>query len=785
MVKRSKDMVSYREQIGVTAPIGYQTAIQKTQESAVAWDKTFEKISDTFTALQKKTDQIRMKNAVQNAKFEMDEKQITDEKTGEVRTVKTMKPFKADRFFWQTDQDDYDKMIVAKMKMDLGLQFEKESMAQLEQSFNANEDANGYVNRMAPIFESYKQNLPSKFYDVIRPTLEAQMLQDQKKAQTKFRQQKEEETSAFAEQYFSKAEQQFKRDVLIDPSSAKDIANASIAEIPENLVGRSITERVKFQSMINGLHKFYSSEVSGVNLQQLLDPTTPRSQTSFGRKEQESNLVAIRDLIDGKGAQQIAFGGKVSTIKQEDFNKVLDGLTEDEVDAIDSNLTERLANTSGSSELSEAIAGFSNYTQQRQASTNYTDPFVQKKMTRVAKDSPAEYFQILAQSSSNPSRLANLTTYDQAMRTPEFYEAHGRLGAMPTVIKDSIEQLILSGDADVIQAMLNPMVASATRLSGTMYKGKFIRTDSYEKMFPSLSDKAHNILEGVRVRSLVNDRIDFTTVATELSTAFDSNIKDTNNASVVNKAVDDAIKHVIDKTGIMFGEDNLATPLRNTLRMYLRSSTIYDPNVTTEPTKGFKQMGMKFYNTLTEKGIIGKSNFNYMAGGDAGESGVVLYPLERHKVTDPNNPNRMINDHHEPYIMNEISKFERYKNVDRNKMKLGRDFRVYPVNTKNMNLTDDTANISYYLLEINKGTGDATPVLEDDGTFYFYTPNDVKEKLDKARDQDIEIGMVLSKDITHYESLNEANKQRIREAENFADNYPTTFNALIPNYGKN
>ena len=33
MVKRSKDMVSYREQIGVTAPIGYQTAIQKTQKS--------------------------------------------------------------------------------------------------------------------------------------------------------------------------------------------------------------------------------------------------------------------------------------------------------------------------------------------------------------------------------------------------------------------------------------------------------------------------------------------------------------------------------------------------------------------------------------------------------------------------------------------------------------------------------------------------------------------------------------------------------------------------------
>ena len=107
--------------------------------------------------------------------------------------------------------------------------------------------------------------------------------------------------------------------------------------------------------------------------------------------------------------------------------KVIKGwqyLTEDEINAIDSNLTERLANTSGSSELGESIAGFTNYTQQRQASTNYTDPFIQKDMTRVAKDDPAEYFKILAQSSSNPSRLANLTTYDQAMREHQSFMKH-------------------------------------------------------------------------------------------------------------------------------------------------------------------------------------------------------------------------------------------------------------------------------------------------------------------------------------------------------------------------
>ena len=118
MVKRSKDLVDYQNQIQVNSGFGFQTAINKSKEVQNQWATAIEKISDGLIDTAKTIDESRAKGLAEEVQFEKDIETVIGEDGEEISKIK-YKPIEKSGLIFRASQDKYDKIVLSRFRADV------------------------------------------------------------------------------------------------------------------------------------------------------------------------------------------------------------------------------------------------------------------------------------------------------------------------------------------------------------------------------------------------------------------------------------------------------------------------------------------------------------------------------------------------------------------------------------------------------------------------------------------------------------------------------------------
>lgn len=754
MAIRESQKVTYVDKVGVTSQTGRDTAVRAEARAQAEWNKTMETQSETLGKLANKADELAMKNSIENLQFEQEEYTYTDD-DGLETTVKRPKQFKPDRFFWQPSQDAYDKMVVIKMKEDLGRQFEEQSFKVASDSQTRKQTADQFLQRMQPVYDQYMQNVPSRFREYLRPKLDAKLLADQKRVSNTFRVQQEkmmldsvtEQISSFQNKY---------DDTIIYNKEAGQEALENLKQIPEEVSGIARPLVAKLQERIKSFDKFYGSSVGGVTIRDLANNITTAGETIEGKRNIVANLSALDELLDNTGDQTIMVDGKPVKLSQAEFNNSIGTLSEGEKTDIQTDVRARLANLTGDADNTGATFSVQEALRQQLKNPRQTVIQYQSDINKLFNKNPTGFIQTMGFQHESVA---------DAFADPQFISAMAKTGIMPEKAKDEIQSLINNGHIPTITAVLDSAMEMPSVQKYIDINDNIQNIPADYQFLPRLDPKVNGLLRAIMVRRIVDQDINFKNVINDLNEAT-SKISN-EDQSTFNEAIKDANKAIKERLNKNFdGLGDQSPAISKYAETLLKNATIYDGVIKT-PVASFKNMANKFVDSLEKQQIIGKSRYNYRPS-DTG-SGYTTYPLENFVITDPNNPTEKISDWHEAAIKTLL---------DNPDAELGNNVKVFPVQTSRGVLTTNPFDVSYYVLDAN-GNIQYT----EEGNPIIYQPFLIKEELDKAALSDAQSNFVLQEKINHYNVVDKDTQELIRKQEKINQSYSEVFRKALPNYG--
>jgi hypothetical protein len=172
MVKRSKDLVDYQNQIQVNSGFGFQTAINKSKEVQNQWATAIEKVSDGLMDTAKTIDESRAKGLAEEVQFEKDIETVIGEDGEEISKIK-YKPIEKSGLIFRASQDKYDKIVLSRFRADVMNTVNEAS----QQISNEVKQENGTIDQFDAMINnrlnSLITELPSKFSAYIQPEIDS------------------------------------------------------------------------------------------------------------------------------------------------------------------------------------------------------------------------------------------------------------------------------------------------------------------------------------------------------------------------------------------------------------------------------------------------------------------------------------------------------------------------------------------------------------------------------------------------------------------------------------
>jgi hypothetical protein len=756
MAIRESQKVTYVDKVGVTSQTGRDTAVRAEARAQAEWNKTMETQSETLGKLANKADELAMKNSIENLQFEQEEYTYTDD-DGLETTVKRPKQFKPDRFFWQPSQDAYDKMVVIKMKEDLGRQFEEQSFKVASDSQTRKQTADQFLQRMQPVYDQYMQNVPSRFKEYLRPKLDAKLLADQKRVSNTFRVQQEKMMQDDVEELISTAENKFVNNIIYNKDAGEE-ALEQLKLIPEEASGIARPLKAKFEEKIKTLNKFYASTVSGVSIRDLANNVTTAGETLQGKRNIVANLSAFDELLDNTGDQKIMVDGKPVTVSQVEFNNIMGTLSQSEKTEIQTDVRARLANLTSDTDNTDGAFTLLKALSQANTSPDATLVEYQSGINKYFNKNPVGFIQGMGFDHDSVA---------DAYRDPKFISELVRTRIIPNALKEEMERDIKNSNISIITAVLDSAIESPSVAKYITQDNQVTGVPVDYEFIPRIDPKVNSLLRAVMVRRVVDKTLDVTNIVTDINKVIDGQGKE--EPSDHRQAKEDARKHLrklVDSSFDGLGEESPAILALG--YNYIDNATFYDGIINT-PVSGYKKMAEKFVNNLTQDKIIGVSKFNYRFTLDGGK-GNVFYPLENFKLPNPNNPNDPddnIVDWHNDVLRKKLN--------DPNAT-LGENIQVSSVQASRGILTTDPYDVSYYVF--NNGQ----QMFDKDGVPIIYEPAEKYNKLKPYFMADQQSDNVLSSKIRHYNLMDKDAQETILKQEKIKKDYKEQFESELPNY---
>jgi hypothetical protein len=646
MAEEYKRQTQYAPQIRVVDQSGGR-AISRALGEAAALERDSEaKLVQSIAGVGKEVDKARAKSAVDDFAVEFEEVEIQDD-DGKIQNIKRPKPINRPLFFTDEAVKLFDRFAISKAKAQIGLELDKEAMNIANKiKYDIGGTSDDFNGLMTPIVEAYAEQLPSTYKPILDITMQEIQAQHSNSIDAYHQKLQVEKNSAEAEEMDNMFAQKIG---LALQSNSYNKAKQYILEQTNNLETMEKTSPYGAKFAKRNLEANKSLLTFYEKYGNLINPMDLNGQTVKGQKAYLHNMIAMQSLLKG---QPVKFYSNADakepdmTITLEQFNNDLGELRPSTIKAFNKHITGRVAALNALIEddesslfASQLSALTPNQVQESTYNSSALESLFNGKPSNQIKG--LKTIEKIIQN-NDPSFTLN-GNYDFDPTNVMHLRMFEKVGFFPNVYKKRIDKEIFQNrNLQVLETIINRDVSMGVE------DNTFRRLD--------LSENALKFID--KVDALTNIGIPLDATVFDLPTV-EERLKQLSTATgeklplIKQRAKEAAEKAIFDVDGITnrfglgiaegrFGgnlieDDAFSQSIINDIKTATFVSAKIRPDASLSDLKEIaKDTLIRFAGT----GQIGVSKYTKPLfgpnSGDTTKSQLVKYPIENHKLIDPN-----------------------------------------------------------------------------------------------------------------------------------------------------
>lgn len=646
MAEEYKRQIQYAPQIRVVDQSGGR-AISRALGEAAALERDSEaKLVQSIAGLGKEVDKVRAQSAVDDFAVEFEEVEVQDD-DGNIQNIKRPKPINRPLFFTDEAVKLFDSFAISKAKAQIGLELDKEAMNIANKiKYDIGGTSDDFNGLMTPIVEAYAEQLPNSYKPILDITMQEIQAQHANSIDAYHQKLQVDKNNAEAEELDDMMRQKIGL-ALQSNQFSKTQELLTEQEQRLEMMEKTSPYGAKFAKRNldsnKALFKFYQKYGN------LINPMDLNGQTVKGQKAYLHNMVAMQSLLRGQPVKFYSSSDSKEpdmTITLEQFNNDLGELRPSTITAFNKHITGRISALNAlieDDETSLFASQLSVLTPSQVQESTYNSSALES-LFNGSPSNQMKGFRTVERIIQNTDPDFTLNgNYDFDPTNVMHLRMFEKVGFFPNVYKKRIDKEIFQNrNLKVLTTIMNRDVAMGVE------DNTFRRLDLSENALKFIDkvDALTNI--GIPLDATVFDlpSVDERLKQFAAATGEDINLIKTRATEAAEAAIFD-VDGTTNRFGLGIAEGRFGGNLiegdaySQSIIQDIKTATFVSAKIRPEASKSdLKEIAKDTLIRFAGTGQIGVSKYTKPlfgpSGGDATKAQLVKYPIENHKLIDPN-----------------------------------------------------------------------------------------------------------------------------------------------------
>ena len=646
MAEEYKRQIQYAPQIRVVDQSGGR-AISRALGEAAALERDSEaKLVQSIAGLGKEVDKVRAQSAVDDFAVEFEEVEVQDD-DGNIQNIKRPKPINRPLFFTDEAVKLFDSFAISKAKAQIGLELDKEAMNIANKiKYDIGGTSDDFNGLMTPIVEAYAEQLPNSYKPILDITMQEIQAQHANSIDAYHQKLQVDKNNAEAEELDDMMRQKIGL-ALQSNQFSKTQELLTEQEQRLEMMEKTSPYGAKFAKRNlesnKALFKFYQKYGN------LINPMDLNGQTVKGQKAYLHNMVAMQSLLRGQPVKFYSTSDSKEpdmTITLEQFNNDLGELRPSTITAFNKHITGRISALNAlieDDETSLFASQLSVLTPSQVQESTYNSSALES-LFNGSPSNQMKGFRTVERIIQNTDPDFTLNgNYDFDPTNVMHLRMFEKVGFFPNVYKKRIDKEIFQNrNLKVLTTIMNRDVAMGVE------NNTFRRLDLSENALKFIDkvDALTNI--GIPLDATVFDlpSVDERLKQFAAATGEDINLIKTRATEAAEAAIFD-VDGTTNRFGLGIAEGRFGGNLiegdaySQSIIQDIKTATFVSAKIRPEASKSdLKEIAKDTLIRFAGTGQIGVSKYTKPlfgpSGGDATKAQLVKYPIENHKLIDPN-----------------------------------------------------------------------------------------------------------------------------------------------------
>ena len=646
MAEEYKRQIQYAPQIRVVDQSGGR-AISRALGEAAALERDSEaKLVQSIAGLGKEVDKVRAQSAVDDFAVEFEEVEVQDD-DGNIQNIKRPKPINRPLFFTDEAVKLFDSFAISKAKAQIGLELDKEAMNIANKiKYDIGGTSDDFNGLMTPIVEAYAEQLPNSYKPILDITMQEIQAQHANSIDAYHQKLQVDKNNAEAEELDDMMRQKIGL-ALQSNQFSKTQELLTEQEQRLEMMEKTSPYGAKFAKRNldsnKALFKFYQKYGN------LINPMDLNGQTVKGQKAYLHNMVAMQSLLRGQPVKFYSSSDSKEpdmTITLEQFNNDLGELRPSTITAFNKHITGRISALNAlieDDETSLFASQLSVLTPSQVQESTYNSSALES-LFNGSPSNQMKGFRTVERIIQNTDPDFTLNgNYDFDPTNVMHLRMFEKVGFFPNVYKKRIDKEIFQNrNLKVLTTIMNRDVAMGVE------NNTFRRLDLSENALKFIDkvDALTNI--GIPLDATVFDlpSVDERLKQFAAATGEDINLIKTRATEAAEAAIFD-VDGTTNRFGLGIAEGRFGGNLiegdaySQSIIQDIKTATFVSAKMRPDASKSdLKEIAKDTLIRFAGTGQIGVSKYTKPlfgpSGGDATKAQLVKYPIENHKLIDPN-----------------------------------------------------------------------------------------------------------------------------------------------------
>ena len=646
MAEEYKRQIQYAPQIRVVDQSGGR-AISRALGEAAALERDSEaKLVQSIAGLGKEVDKVRAQSAVDDFAVEFEEVEVQDD-DGNIQNIKRPKPINRPLFFTDEAVKLFDSFAISKAKAQIGLELDKEAMNIANKiKYDIGGTSDDFNGLMTPIVEAYAEQLPNSYKPILDITMQEIQAQHANSIDAYHQKLQVDKNNAEAEELDDMMRQKIGLSLQSNQfSKTQELLTEQEQRL--EMMEKTSPYGAKFAKRNldsnKALFKFYQKYGN------LINPMDLNGQTVKGQKAYLHNMVAMQSLLRGQPVKFYSTSDSKEpdmTITLEQFNNDLGELRPSTITAFNKHITGRISALNAlieDDETSLFASQLSVLTPSQVQESTYNSSALES-LFNGSPSNQMKGFRTVERIIQNTDPDFTLNgNYDFDPTNVMHLRMFEKVGFFPNVYKKRIDKEIFQNrNLKVLTTIMNRDVAMGVE------NNTFRRLDLSENALKFIDkvDALTNI--GIPLDATVFDlpSVDERLKQFAAATGEDINLIKTRATEAAEAAIFD-VDGTTNRFGLGIAEGRFGGNLiegdaySQSIIQDIKTATFVSAKIRPEASKSdLKEIAKDTLIRFAGTGQIGVSKYTKPlfgpSGGDATKAQLVKYPIENHKLIDPN-----------------------------------------------------------------------------------------------------------------------------------------------------